>query len=419
MEDYKFLREIEQISSSNRFVSYITERVSSNDYRGIQCSQHNRLTYQYFSNLVSVIYGIAGDKVFSIHIGDDNGVRQPQAYTYYEIVAAIKRVVGKGTVNSVKKNTFPDIARMGFLNRYDRNGNKIIEGTGRVGVYSVGLSPLGVKFAEATAFEKIKLFTDGVDILTKNTASELVELLYLNDYGIDSIDVLEYMYILSDDRSGISTNDKLGLLLDYRKLSSVDKEKIDNCLKAFCNPENRKVFDNKTLLRDYSNWKNESQQIYGLLANSTYFKVENNKLILNTGNYGLFDEQTKRSDKAKKEYFKNHNVSKNSDYELHHIVPFSKAQNKSDAVFVDDFKNLIYLSNTKHTEFTATGSKNVILSYKQNDPNILFLDFDNSFIIVDVRKDALISPSLLPAIKEYNDMLLRKFYYVNNYNSQF
>ncbi len=410
MEDYKYLHEIERISPNNSFIKYIVARVSSNDYRGIQCSQHNRLTFEYFSNLVSVIYDVAGEDIFYIHIGDDKGEKQSNAYVYYEVVEKIKEAVGKGTVNSVKKNTFPDIARMGFLNRYDKNGCKISEGDSRAPVYSVGLSALGVKFAQATAFEKIKLFTDGVDILTKNTASELVELLYLNDYGVDCLDILEYMYIFSDDRKDITVNDKLRLLIDYRRLSAAEKAKLDAMLKSFCNPQNRKEYDNKTLLRDYSNWKNESQQIYGLLANSTYFKVDEARLILNTGNYGLFNTQTNRGNKSKIEYFRQHNVTKTSGYELHHIIPFSKAQNKSDVLFVDDFKNLIYLSDKKHSEFTIAGSRHVILKYTQNNPNILFMDFDDSFIMVDITKDALFSRDLLPVVKEYNAQLLKKFY---------
>lgn len=410
MNDYKYLNDIKRISPDNDFINYIAERVYSNEYRGVQCSQHNRLTFNYFSNLISIIYNVAGENTFDIHIGDDNGSRQPNAQTYYQIVDLIKQKVGKGTVNSVKKNTFPDIARMGFLNRYDQSGNKIVEGASRAVVYSVSLSSLGCKFAKATAFEKIKLFTDGVDVLTQNTASELVEILYLNDLGIDYIDILEFMYIFSDDRKGITTNDKLRLMLEYRHLSTYQKSQLDEKLKLFCNPNNRKQYDNKTLLRDYNNWKNESQQIYGLLANSTYFKVENSKLILNTGNYGIFDSNANRGTKAKIEYFKNHKIQKTAGYDLHHIVPFSRALNKNDAIFIDDFKNLIYLKEKKHDEFTISGSKHVILKHTQNNPNLIFVDFDDNFILVDISNDALISTELLPAIKEYNKHLIKKFY---------
>jgi len=408
--NYKYLLQIEQVSKNNRFIDYIIDRVNSNDYRGFQCSQHNRLTFDYFSALVKVIYKIAKNSVFGIHIGDDNGVLQSNAYTYYEIVNEINAVIGKGTINSVKKNTFPDIARMGFLDRYDKYGSKIVEGSGRCSVYSVGLSSLGVRFATANAFEQIKLFTDGIDILTKNTASELVELLYLNDYGIDSIDILEYMYILSDDRESITLNDKLLLLLEYRRLSSLEKEQVTRALQSFCNPSNRKFLDNKTLLRDYSNWKNESQQIFGLLANSTYFKVKNDTLILNTGNFGIFDEKAQRGQKAKSDYFKQHNVKKCVGYDLHHIIPFSKAENKNDATYIDNFKNLIYLRDEKHTEFTVAGSKNIILKYNTNNPTVLFMNFDDSFIMVDIVNDALFSRDLLPSVKEYNNFLIKKFY---------
>ena len=412
MEDYKYLQQLTSIAPDNAFIKYISNRVLSDDYRGVQCSQHNRLTFNYFSKLVDAIYKIAGDTVFNIHVGDDDGSFQPNAQKYYEVVAAIKSAVGKGTINSVKKNTFPDIARMGFLDRFDNYGHKISEGTGRQPVYQVGLSKLGVRFATASAFERIKLFTDGIDILTKNTASELVELLYLNDYGIDSLDILEFMYIISDDRYGVSYHDKLNYLLEYRRLTPAQKANVDVCLKNYCNPSNRRAYANKTVLRDYSNWKNESQQIYGLLANSTYFKVENNKLILNTGNYGLFDEQTVRGEKAKREYFKFHNVTRNDEYELHHIVPFSMAQSKSDALLIDNYKNLIYLKSTKHSEFTVAKNIHVVLKYTKDNPQLLFLDFKDSFILVDVTKDALFSPSLLPVVKEHNDMLLKKFYYI-------
>lgn len=410
MEDYKYLKQIEEIDKSNSFLQYIVDRVISDDYRGFQCSQHNRLTYSYFFDVIMSIYEIADCNIFRIHIGDDIGKKQIEAKTYYEIVNKIKKSSGKGTINSVKKNTFPDIARMGFLERFDKNDNRIIENYSRSSVYSVCLSELGLKFINGTNFDRIKMFTDGVDKITKNAASQLVELLYLNDYGIDYIDLLEFMYIISDDREFITINDKLQLLLEYRHLSKIQLEKVHDYLKKFCNPKNRKNYNNKTLLRDYSNWKNESQQIYLLLSNSTYFKVENDKLVLNTGKLGLFDAKTNRGEKAKRDYFKIHNIAKASGYELHHIVPFSKAQNKSEALCLDDYRNLIYLKSDKHFEFSKYNNKNVIMKYIKNNVNVLFLDFEDGYIIVDLKKDTLISELEISRIQDYNRFLLKKFY---------
>lgn len=414
LEDFNYLHKIVQLCPDNEFINYIVDRVAQDKYRGIQCSQHNRLTFEYFESLLKVIYEIAGDSVFCIHVGDDNGKRQPLANIYYKIVDETNKISGKGTVNSIKKNTFPDIARMGFLNRYDKNNILINEALSlkRYSVYSVGLSQMGIQYVNADPFTKIKLFTSGVEKLTKNTASELVELMYFNDYGIDCIDILEYMYIFSDDRCDISFNDKLRYLIAYRQLPEELRQKVTFYLRQFCNPNNRKSKKNKTLLRDYNNWKNESQQIFSLLGHSTYFKVENNKIILNTGNYGLFDPNAKRGEKSKKDYFTNHCVKRNKGYELHHIVPFSMAKSKNDALYIDDFKNLIYLKSQKHAEFTKSCNKNVILKYSDNK-NIIFLDFDDSFIMVDLLTDALFSPKLLPIVKEYNNKLLKKFYYTD------
>lgn len=414
MEDYKYLSKIERIEPKNDFLTYITDRVVDNDYRGIQCSQHNRLTFDYFDAVLNSIYDIAGDEIYDIHIGDDNDKPQPQASTYYAVVKLVKHKTGKGTINSIKKNTFPDLARMGFLDRYDKEGNIIDEFKGRKPIYSVRLSNLGKEYVTSEKFNKIKLFTDGVDKITENTASDLVELLYLNEYGINSIDILEYMYIFSDDRPNISYNDKLGLLVEYRKLSFLEKQKVDYYLKLFCNPANRKKHKNKTLLRDYSNWKNESQQIYGLLANSTYFKVENNKLILNTGNYGIFDVNTTRKEKSKLEYIQYHNIDKGIEFEFHHIVPFSMASNKNDTIYLDSYKNLIYLHKDKHLEFTRRGNNNVRLRYEEGKEEILFLDFEDGFIIVDMIREALMKKSLLPSLKKYNDSLIKRFYYRQN-----
>ncbi len=420
MKDYEILKSIEKIETNNLFLSYIVDRVQDDNYRGIQCSQHNRLTYSYFKSLLQTIYEVAGDDVFGIHVGDDNGERQENANVYYQVVDAIKIVAGKGTINSIKKNTFPDLARAGLLDRYDKNKVRIIESFSigedkpmqkRSSVCYVGLSDLGLKFVKAkTEFERRKYYTDAVDALTKNAASDIVEILS-TDERFDNLNILEFMYILSDDRAGIHYNDKLLLLTDYRKLSQEQKEKVSSLLKLYCDP--KKNIGTKTNARDYGNWKNESQQIFGLLSNSTYFKVIEDNLILNNGEYGLFVQSAKRSQKPKDEYFRYHNIKRNSHYELHHIIPFKRAVTQQDAQFIDDERNLIYLSTEKHAEFTATQNINIRASYSY--PNILFLQLDNIEHIITVnldKHDALMSVENIKDMVGYNRLLLKKFYQV-------
>lgn len=418
MTNYDILRKIEKVSPQNRFVEYIIDRIQDDNYRGIQCSQHNRLTYDYFKALIEIIYEIAGDSEFCIHVGDDNGVLQLHADSYYKVVNRINETTGKGTINSVKKNTFPDLARAGLLERFDKNNEKIIEtfslGEGKIShsrssVYKVRLSDLGIRFAQASSeFERRKYYTDAVDALTKNAATDLVELLS-TDERFENVSIVEFMYILSDDRENIHYNDKLMYLIEYRSLSEKQKNDIDTLLKEYCNPGRN--IGNKIYARDFRNWKNESQQIFNLLSNSTYFKVINGQLLLNNGEYGFFMYSAQRGQKPKDKYFKYHNISKHKDYELHHIIPFKKAVSKKEARYIDDERNLIYLSSNKHAEFTKTHNINIRASYK--DPIISFLRFDNIENIINVdlsKKDALMSRNKIAEILEYNKRLLSIFY---------
>ena len=176
MEPSEYLKSIKSIDSKNEFLEYIVERVLRNDYRGIQISQHNRLTFSYFEKLIESIYEVAGKGIFRIHVGDDEGELQPDAETYYKLVEKVKEKTGKGTINSIKKNTFPDIAKMGFIFRYDKGKNLIDEYGSRKGIYYVSLTPLGIKFISMPKFERIKSFSDGIDHLVGNLSNDLAEL---------------------------------------------------------------------------------------------------------------------------------------------------------------------------------------------------------------------------------------------------
>ena len=411
MEPSEYLKLIKSIDSRNEFLEYIVERVLRNDYRGIQISQHNRLTFSYFEKLIESIYEVAGKGIFRIHVGDDEGELQPDAETYYKLVEKVKEKTGKGTINSIKKNTFPDIAKMGFIFRYDKGKNLIDEYGSRKGIYYVSLTPLGIKFISMPKFERIKSFSDGIDHLVGNLSNDLAEFLSLNEFNINYIDLSEFMYIISDQRPSITWHDKLRYLIAYRKLNSIQKEQLDQLLKLYCNPSNLRNKADKTLLRDYSNWKNESQQIYGLFSNSAYFKVISNRLALNDGELGVFYNDVRRTTQGKNDYYKYHLVHSDPNFEFHHIIPFSKARNRLDLKLIDDFKNLIYILNTKHEEFKNSKNDFVKLKYTENYPFLLFEDFNDNYIIVNLESEAKVNKAIIPSILDYNNSLLRTFYY--------
>jgi len=411
LEPSEFLKEIKNIDSKNEFLDYIVERVLRNDYRGIQISQHNRLTFSYFEKLIESMFEIAGKETFRIHVGDDEGELQPEAQTYYKIVKTVNKKTGKGTINSIKKNTFPDIAKMGFIQRFDKGKNLIDEYSPRKGIYYVCLTPLAIKFISMTKFERIKSFSDGIDRLVGNFSNDLAEFLSLNEYNINYIDISEFMYIISDQRSSVTWNDKLTYITAYRKLNTIQKENLDRLLKLYCNPSNLRNKADKTLLRDYSNWKNESQQVFGLFSNSAYFKVIANRLALNDGELGVFDKNVRRTTQGKNDYYKNHRVQSDRNFEFHHIIPFSKAKNQFELSLIDDYKNLLYILNTKHAEFKNFNNDLVKLKYTEDSPFFLLEDFKDNYLSVYLESEAKVNKSLIPSILDYNKSLLKTFYY--------
>lgn len=54
------------LAPGNEFLSYIVERLESDDYRGMHVSQHNRLTFDFVVQVLDVIWRYAGDRDFAI-----------------------------------------------------------------------------------------------------------------------------------------------------------------------------------------------------------------------------------------------------------------------------------------------------------------------------------------------------------------
>jgi len=356
------LSDIKIIDHNNKFIKYIIERIQRDKYRGTHVSQHNRYDLSDITNMIQSIYKTVDNNIFEIPRGDYNRNFNDNDLIgtfkeYKDIVDNIKKTTGKGTYNSVKKNFFVDMDRAGILKRYDKNKNII---SSKKGVYYAELSSDAIRFLDASIIERYRIFTDFLDGLFNNFLSEFVDILYSSQYREDTISIYEFMFIFSDE--SIDGGTKITLLDEYRKLDNIKKERLVQLIKKYANPDNFR--GSKKNKRDFHNWKNEAQQIFSLLNNTSYFQVDKKGeyIKLNIGNYGIFNIETfKRSNKPKKDYFIYHNVEKTTDFELHHIVPISKARNKEEVKIIDNVYNLIYVHKKKHTEFTRNKNLNMII----------------------------------------------------------
>jgi len=402
----EILDKIIAIQPDNQFLNYIVNRIQDRNYRGIHISQHNRYNLDRLTKILAGINEVVADKIFRVPTGDDKeGEQKPHCIEYYNIVKSVKNIAGVGTINSLKKNFFVDFQKLGFLHRFDKNKKEI---TKRSGIYYAQLTPRAMKLVNSSLTQQYKIFTDALDDLFETQITRLAETLYYSNYKNTPIGIIEFMLILSDDRPQMS-DDKIDLINSYRALKLWQQKKVIGLIKDYCNPKNFR--GDKTQKRDFGNWKNESQQIFSLLKNTVYFDITQNSLKLNTGMYGIFtDTQIKhRSLGAKHEYFQQHKIKKKiPTFELHHIIPFSAARNKTEFGLIDHWKNLVYLKNDKHAELTKNGNRNIVLYATEKELD--FDDFDKKRIIARNGSTVVYAGNLSETMQKYNREILKEVF---------
>lgn len=306
---------------------------------------------------------------------------------------------------------------MGLINRYDKNGN-LMAVTQRKCCQYVALSDRGKILASKSESRKNKYiaFSKGLDMLSHNLALNLFNL----SKNIDGkITRMEYTYFVSF--LGLSIVRKQGnrtkniivseqLIVDcineYRKLKDIHSE-IDRIVKNYCVPSN--FSGNKKQKRDFENWINETEQLFKLLSTTIYFKCLNKYHTLklrvdgrmNIDNMqGLF-----RSSQEKENYFINHNIEKDDQSTLHHIVPLDLWEDLDDFKLLDDWRNMIFIKTNEHTSIHKMPIKYCKLSI--ND-EMLFLESNNTEKLMFTNgQEVSFSPSCKEIMLTYNSELLQ------------
>lgn len=383
---------------NNRFLDYLNNRIGRSDYRGYHLSQHNRLPFEKVCYLLKTIYSKVKNKKIKIHIGDWKGVKQ-NCNEYYEIIDEINKSRDFScTVNSLKKNIFPDLAVMGFLDRFDKN-NTLLFGDKRSEIYYVKLSDLAISFvSEKSLLKKYKIYINAVEKLVEPILEDLFMILFKE---FDSVNIYEYTFILSDPKLNI--DEKVNLIKEYRKLKKVERASILSYIKETFDKMNRKARD-KTEKRDFMNWYNESLQVFNLLNQTIYFKTFRKTILMLSLSQEILEFVATRSQKEKELYFDYHNIPKKHGYQLHHIYPIDYATSRKDLELIDNHKNLIYISNKIHSKIPRNNTFIKIESYQ----NRLFLVDPVNKKSIEITNDCLLNRDKIPELLEYNKNLIEK-----------
>ena len=397
----------------NDALAFIDKRINDVNYRGDVSSEHNRYDMDEIYKMLMCLDRYAPNNQL-LRIRDTDSKKRPEntidEYDYARFCEEVNAAVGKGTQDSIRKNIFVDLHRMGLITRYDKNRN-FISPYGRISPKYVSLSPDGVKFIrERDLLNRSFIFTKAIDTLLGGYIEIALQLLKEPEYHIGTITKYEFMFFVSAVDSGTSFSITLEQCVDlihtYRRLGKYLQIKVIEILSDKLKPEN---FDgDKTAQRDWHNWKNKIDQVYHLFAQSPHFDVVGDDLNLSTHKIktkaGEVIDVMTRSIAEKEAYFNKHKVKRTVGYELHHVVPLSWAESPEQYKLFDKWENMVYIDAYRHAIITQNRNRNIEMRSRGND--VLLIDHHgNAVELIFDRKNILYDPANQPTMLRYNKEL--------------
>jgi type IIS restriction enzyme R protein (MBOIIR) len=408
--------------------AFIFEAIQRLDYRGIHLSQHNRYT----KNDIAVILKALRDTLLNNNLSmlpirttdiSKRPLNNPDEIHYARMVIELSNRLDRITQDSLRKNFYVDMARMGLINRFDKHrqlNNPFLTSRTKF----VNISDFGLQFLTEyerdpqNMFEVNRLWTLALNNLHNGFETQFYSLmLNLQEYGINSIGYNEFAFFAS--KANILPQEQICLLIrEFKNLSVFQRNIIIDRIKRYADPSENLIFNNlpKTDLRDYHNWINEAQQLFSLLRDSVLFNVgdfKDNELNLRIGNLGLIDNYERRLNRSqaqKREYFIQHNILESSirrlGFELHHIIPLLYARSHEEFKTLDVWENMILIDGHSHAKITQNGSRNIKLEFRDYD--MLFKDFGFPQHIVECIYDQNVkyNVSLKDILSSTNQSLL-------------
>ena len=404
--------ELITIDPSKDCLKFLGERILSNNYRGIQLSQHNRYDVCFVITMLEQLELLVGTEKMQIRTTDlsKRPYNTPGEETYANYVDSLVEKNGRCTQDSVRKNLFVDLNRMGFINRYDKNKNLVLPYE-RIAIKYVSITNLGLELInnKDDLFKRNLIYTKAIEQLTNGLPEELIDVVSINE----KITMTEFQFFISFIDQTLNGHlytktELISYVEEFRKMSIHQRNAVVDRVKDYCNPNN--FVGNKTNLRDYHNWKNETQQIFNLLNQTVLYELRDEILYIRIGENGLFDNKAKlkRSLSEKKKYFEQQGVEKQKGFELHHIIPLLSAQTKNDFAVLDVWKNMIYIDGCTHAKITQTNNKNIDLCF--DDDNIILSDPAGLIENIDCVKDTNVfyDANNKETMQEFNDSILNK-----------
>lgn len=391
------------IDVSKKCFEFLAERISDPDYRGMQYSQHNRYDMDFIFTVLNELYAVSGREKLTIRTTDlrKRPYNLPEEADYAVYTNNLSRKLGRCTQDSIRKNLFVDLNRMGLIERFNTHGEKVYPYQNGVKKF-VRISDLGLAFIKTTdLIEKSLLYTRAIDTLTQGLADELLNIVELDGFVTEH----EFQFFLSYRGETLNSHryalsELIEYIHEFRRLSKYQRDYAVKLVKEYCNPN--EFHGNKTEKRDYHNWLNETQQLFMLMGQTAYFEACDNELRIRISRDSLFTNKEKliRSAKEKAEYFKNHGVTKTKGFELHHIIPLCHAKCALEFSKLDVWENMLYIDGYKHSIITQSNNEYMRLSF--DGKNVVLRNFADTPLNLEYEKNALYSTKNQDAMLSFN-----------------
>ncbi|MBQ6280164.1 MAG: hypothetical protein IJK72_01720 [Mycoplasma sp.] len=418
----------------NESISFIVKRFKQINYRGMAVSNHNRqMHFEHIWSILKKIYKYVQNGMMSIrHTDIKKNPSDAEWPLYGKLVADIyietKRSKGG---DSLRKQLFVDMARIGFLERYDKVKQKEILKPGfdqdKFRTWFVKIPDWVCTHIKNNTKKSLnRFYLNELNTLTNNVLSDLI---YSHDNNYNSFSLHEVAFFLTAYKTNfgfgsINLKKIYDLIAKWRAINFVQQKLFIGKLKQTCEKINLTA-KNKTGKRDYNNFINHARQLMFILTQTPYYQYSDkkrNKILWMKTSLATGGKSTKRDLYEKNQYYSFHSIEKSSKdivgYELHHIIPLHVAIDINDRKLLDNHLNMILIDSKQHSIIHKTRdsnnskccyykvktnnlNKSIILSDLMSHPDVAAeIEFIN-------RQNAFFDFNKSDEIQKYNDCLIK------------
>lgn len=414
------LNRLELINPGNKAVEFIKKRVADDKYRGSLSIQHTVYDLDKIVLLLKTLNKFAPNKqLLRIRTADlsKRPSNTPEEIKYASFVNAFSRLNNSDTQDTIRKNIFPDLHRMGLIHRYDKN-KELINPYKQASVVYVSLADQGLKLIHADTLDQRFIWSKSLDQVLGGLIETMLGVLRDNNYTHGSITKWEYMFFVSaidldSDKFSFSITQEecIALINEFRRLSKFHVRQLIDIMRNEMKPEN--YTGDKTKQRDFHNWRNKNDRIFERFAQTVYFQVngkdkDSEVCVLSTKKIktrrGKIVEIRKRSLAEKHKYWDSHNINKKiPGFELHHVIALSFSESPEQFDMFDNWQNMVYIDAFSHARITQNKNRNIIMSARNDD--IILKDHYGNEVLLRNKINLAYNSGLQDQLVSYNETL--------------